>query len=205
LDAASFTMPDVPELTPEEQLRAEVLSICSALGALEEYQEENGEILTKYAMGDECLACMKDIRKLIRNDSENPDNYVLHLLGEFNIMSTDLIPIVLVNTELTSDVSERLVLACFELFVPMTWPLAENHDENDESGDSNMIDLHRRYKVSLLQSGILEAALDVILKPLSIPFKYVIFETASNFTSEIPNLINIENVLNAIMLSFVWS
>ncbi|KAI9277922.1 timeless protein-domain-containing protein [Umbelopsis sp. AD052] len=164
-------MPDVPELTPEEQLRAEVLSICSALGALEEYQEENGEILTKYAMGDECLACMKDIRKLIRNDSENPDNYVLHLLGEFNIMSTDLIPIVLVNTELTSDVSERLVLACFELFVPMTWPLAENHDENDESGDSNMIDLHRRYKVSLLQSGILEAALDVILKPLSIPFK----------------------------------
>jgi hypothetical protein len=60
-------------------------------------------------------ACMKDIRKLIRNDSENPDNYVLHLLGEFNIMSTDLIPIVLVNTELTSDVSERLVLACRKL------------------------------------------------------------------------------------------
>ena len=58
LDAASYTMPDVPdmpELTPEEQLRADVLSICSALGAMEEYQEENGEILTKYAMGDECL------------------------------------------------------------------------------------------------------------------------------------------------------
>jgi hypothetical protein len=48
-------VPDMPELTPEEQLRADVLSICSALGAMEEYQEENGEILTKYAMGDECL------------------------------------------------------------------------------------------------------------------------------------------------------
>jgi hypothetical protein len=43
------------QLTPDEQLRADVLSICSALGAMEEYQTESGDILTKYAMGDECL------------------------------------------------------------------------------------------------------------------------------------------------------
>lgn len=61
------------------------------------------------------IACMKDIRRLIRNDSENPENQLLHLLGEFNIMSSDLIPIVLLNSELTSDVSERLILACRKL------------------------------------------------------------------------------------------
>jgi hypothetical protein len=57
----------------------------------------------------------------------------------------------------------------------MTWPLIDNHDDGEEAGDSNMIDLHRRYKVSLMQPGILEAALDVILKPLSIPFRYEFF------------------------------
>jgi hypothetical protein len=55
---------------------------------------------------------MKDLRRFIRNDSENTEYQVLHLLGEFNIMSSDLIPIVLVNAEQNSEVAERLILAC---------------------------------------------------------------------------------------------
>lgn len=50
-----FSMTEDVQLTPDEQLRADILSICSALGAMEEYQTETEDILTKYAMGDECL------------------------------------------------------------------------------------------------------------------------------------------------------
>lgn len=65
-------VPDMPELTPEEQLRADVLSICSALGAMEEYQDENGEILTKYAMGDECLGkCDLNQEAILKLDKPN--------------------------------------------------------------------------------------------------------------------------------------
>jgi hypothetical protein len=60
-----------------------------------------------------------------------------------------------------------------ELFVPMTWPLRDDV-EDDEEADGNMRNLHMRYKIALMTSGVLEAALSVIIKPLSVPYRCVL-------------------------------
>src|ERR1700730_16884795 len=90
-----------------------------------------------------------------------------------------------------------------ELFVPMTWPLADGVDDCEEV-DNNVLNLHMKYKLSLMTPGVLEAALEVILKPLSIPFKYV-------YSHLIPALCNvsdlplvIESERNETMSSFDW-
>lgn len=84
-----------------------------------------------------------------------------------------------------------------ELFVPMTWPLSEGDDETEEI-DSNMTNVHRKYKLLLMKPGILEAALDVILKPLSIPFKYV-YLCLPQSCFLFSNISHIENELSEIM------
>lgn len=52
----------------------------------------------------------------------------------------------------------------------MTWPLADDVEDNEEA-DGNMRNLHMKYKLALMTPGVLEAALSVIIKPLSIPYR----------------------------------
>ena len=55
---------------------------------------------------------MKDIKKFIKYYDEPGDNVVLTYLGKMGILEKDLIPIILLNTPVSSPVRERLVLAC---------------------------------------------------------------------------------------------
>ncbi|KAI9008813.1 timeless protein-domain-containing protein [Phycomyces nitens] len=159
-------------LSSEEQRSTDLLlSTCTALGGLEEVELPNGELKTVYAVGDEALACLKDLKRFIRADSGNPHKFVLHTLGTFNVLETDLVPIILAHANQKTDVAERYILACIELLVPMTWPLDTADEEEEDSRDPNELNLHRKYKKALLMPGIFDAVLSVIINPLRIPFR----------------------------------
>lgn len=61
----------------------------------------------------------------------------------------------------------------------MTWPLEQKQptksddsdDDDDEEYDPNLLLRYRRYKLALLQPGILEAVTRLLVGPLAIPYR----------------------------------
>ncbi|KAG0178562.1 Topoisomerase 1-associated factor 1 [Apophysomyces sp. BC1034] len=147
-----------------------LLSTCTALGGYEEVETPDGKIEYKYAVGDEALACLKDLKRFIRHGTREPEKFTLFALAEFNLIEKDLVPLILTHAEQDSPIAERFVLACVELIVPMTWPL-DRDSEDERPIFSKMLEYHRLYKLALLAPKILEAIFRLVLKPLSVPFR----------------------------------
>ncbi|RUS31825.1 timeless protein-domain-containing protein [Jimgerdemannia flammicorona] len=154
----------------DPQYKAYILSVCSALGGFEEFEDENGLLQSVYVMGDECLECLKDIKRCIRLDDNYPEKYILQALGEWQIFQKDLIPILLLNAEGIQATEQRVALACVEIFVPMTWPVEDKdlRDEENSVHAATMVRLLRDYKDAFLAPGVLKAVLSVIANPLAV-------------------------------------
>jgi replication fork protection complex subunit Tof1/Swi1 len=114
--------------TYSDSLRDVIFNICNALGGFETVQKEDGSRKQIYQPGDECLACLKDLKEYLRLEGQVKID-VLHLLYNFETFNTDLIPILLNCTNLHDKRQNRLALACVELMVIMTWP----EDPNEQS------------------------------------------------------------------------
>lgn len=115
----------------------------------------------------------------------------LPALAEFNLIENDLVPILKMYANEPGEIAERFILACgtvfktergkraltlimdtlVELLVPMTWPLEQPLDAEDEDYDPNMLDRYRRYKLALLQPNVLETVTRLIRDPLCIPHR----------------------------------
>ncbi|CAB4422690.1 unnamed protein product [Rhizophagus irregularis] len=126
--------------TYNDSLRDVIFNICNALGGFEAVQKKDGSRRQMYQPGDECLACLKDLKEYLRLEGQVKID-VLHLLYNFETFNSDLIPILLNCTNLHDKRQNRLALACVELMVIMTWPEDPNEQsreilerENDESG-----------------------------------------------------------------------
>ncbi|KAG0036540.1 Topoisomerase 1-associated factor 1 [Podila clonocystis] len=154
-----------------------LVSTCHALGGFEDRSESMDDASQVYVMGDECLECLKDIKKFIKYYDEPGDNVVLSFLGKMGVLEKDLIPIMLLNTPADNSTKERLVLACIELMVPMTWiidikALQEIATmEEDSSIVGNLYaktEILRKYKKAFLQPGVLGAVFAILLKPLEV-------------------------------------
>ncbi|KAF8932695.1 Topoisomerase 1-associated factor 1 [Dissophora ornata] len=154
-----------------------LVSTCMALGGFEDISMDMDDTRQQYIMGDECLECLKDIKKFIKYYDEPGDNVVLTYLGKMGILEKDLIPIILLNTPASSPVRERLVLACVELIVPMTWPIDYKAlqtmviREEDSSLVGNLherLEILRGYKRAFLKPGVLGAVFAVMLRPLEV-------------------------------------
>ncbi|KAF9311667.1 Topoisomerase 1-associated factor 1 [Podila horticola] len=154
-----------------------LVSTCHALGGFEDRSERMDDASQVYVMGDECLECLKDIKKFIKYYDEPGDNVVLNFLGKMGVLEKDLIPIMLLNTPADNSTKERLVLACIELMVPMTWiidikALQEIATmEEDSSIVGNLYvktEILRKYKKAFLQPGVLGAVFAILLKPLQV-------------------------------------
>ncbi|KAG0026505.1 Topoisomerase 1-associated factor 1 [Podila clonocystis] len=154
-----------------------LVSTCHALGGFEDRSERMDDASQVYVMGDECLECLKDIKKFIKYYDEPGDNVVLNFLGKMGVLEKDLIPIMLLNTPADNSTKERLVLACIELMVPMTWiidikALQEIATmEEDSSIVGNLYaktEILRKYKKAFLQPGVLGAVFAILLKPLEV-------------------------------------
>ncbi|CAO3564060.1 unnamed protein product [Mortierella alpina] len=157
-----------------------LVSTCLALGGFEDRFENVEDTTQVYVMGDECLECLKDIKKFIKYYDDPGDNVVLTFLGKMGILEKDLIPIMLLNTPADNSTKERLVLACIELMVPMTWIIdykALQEMASIEEDVSIVGNLHQRletlrgYKKAFLRRGVLGAVFAVLLKPLEVEYR----------------------------------
>lgn len=162
------------EATQEEveSTKSYILGLCSAIGGLEEIKLPDGSVGQVYCPGDEALACLKDLKKAVRIDSQNNEKTVLNALVEYNLVETDLVPLILSFQKERNEVAFRFILACVELLVPMTWPTDKSLDDEDEEQakeDPNLMNIYRKYKLDLLRPGVFETILALIMKSVRIP------------------------------------
>ncbi|KAI0024509.1 timeless protein-domain-containing protein [Xylariomycetidae sp. FL0641] len=111
---------DGPSDIVHPEVRAHVNSLVSALGGLS--AEDDGQ----YVMGDSGLEVLKDIKKWIRFYDEKTNRMdVARCLAEANLVDGDLLHILARWSENETDnrFRARAALACFEILVPLTWPL----------------------------------------------------------------------------------
>ncbi|KAI8336680.1 timeless protein-domain-containing protein [Chlamydoabsidia padenii] len=154
-------------LEEHERTRQLILTTCTALGGFEDSLSPEGTLQRKYTLGDEALPCLKDLKRIIRAD----ELLTKDILIELNVLETDLIPIILTQAKKATPAAERLVLACVEIIVPMTWPIARKPEENEDDQDPNLLHNYRKLKLKLLENGVFEAILRVCVKSLKIPYR----------------------------------
>ncbi|PWY64758.1 mating-type switching protein swi1 [Aspergillus heteromorphus CBS 117.55] len=142
-----LSTPDVQVVDPD--VRAHVYSLVTALGGF------NGEDADKYMLGDDALACLRDIKRWLKLYDEKHNRMdVARCLGEANLINGDLLPILSVwaTSGKQTKYMSRIALACLELLVPLTWPL-EIHGEmtfNHHRHIPYLQHVHVAYKRGLL-------------------------------------------------------
>lgn len=58
-----------------------------------------------------------------------------------------------------------------EIIVPLTWPIQQDPESLDEELEGNILQHYQKLKTQLIEKGIFEAALKVLLKSLRVPFR----------------------------------
>ncbi|KAI0881100.1 timeless-domain-containing protein [Annulohypoxylon maeteangense] len=108
------------------EVRAHINSLASALGGFS--ADDDG----RYVLGDSALEVLRDIKKWIRFYDEKTNRMdVARCLADANIVSGDLLHILATWPENETDnkFRARAALACFEIMVPLTWPLERDRDQ----------------------------------------------------------------------------
>ncbi|KAI1347933.1 timeless protein-domain-containing protein [Xylaria sp. FL0043] len=110
------------------EVRAHINSLVSALGGFGADGDDEG----KYVLGDSALEVLRDIKKWLRFYDEKTNRMdVARCLAEANIIEGDLLHILAAWPENATDnkFKARAALACFEIMVPLTWPLERDLDQ----------------------------------------------------------------------------
>lgn len=148
---------------PRVILEPVITRIIDALGGVEE-----GE----YRMGEQTGACLKDLKRLWRRDDIDDDRTAARIFWERRLLQNDLIPILLVATQISGD--DKRAIACVDLMTAMTWPidLAEELKELDEEEDktadfTHLLESHLYYKASLINKDVIKALFAIVIPPLS--------------------------------------
>ena len=132
----------------------------------------------RYVLGDDALACLKDLKKWLKLYDEKANRLdVARCLAEANLVSGDLLPILAGWPESATEdrAKSKIALACLELLVPLTWPIEKN--------DMQMTKNHHRhtpylqlaqtsYKRSILEhdsATILRNAVRIGLPSMALP------------------------------------
>ncbi|TGJ87955.1 hypothetical protein E0Z10_g817 [Xylaria hypoxylon] len=109
------------------EVRAHISSLVSALGGFSADDDEG-----RYVLGDSAQEVLRDIKKWIRFYDEKTNRMdVARCLAEANLIDGDLLHILATWPENATDnkVKARAALACFEIMVPLTWPLERDLDQ----------------------------------------------------------------------------
>ncbi|KAK0555790.1 Topoisomerase 1-associated factor 1 [Tilletia horrida] len=113
---------DYDEEAENRELMNIVIGLCSALGGYEEMETPDGKKETVYRPGDDCLGCLRDLRKLWKHDDEDLARNVARAYSKVNVLHNDLVPIVLTCAG-TGERGDKLALAATDLITALTWPL----------------------------------------------------------------------------------
>lgn len=151
-----------------ELLGPVVQRVVDALGGYE------GDV---YRMGDEVSGCLRDLKKLWREDDTDDERTVARIFWETRVLPNDLIPILLATAG-KGHVEDKRAIACADLVTAMTWPidmaeeLRELDEELDRGTDYTQLTLsHLNYKAALLKPGVMQALFGIMLPPLTKPAK----------------------------------
>ncbi|PVU90640.1 hypothetical protein BB559_001006 [Furculomyces boomerangus] len=175
-----------------------VLSACTSLGGLEKRKVSNfeksvytDEKLEKgsqngfeyvYIKGDECLECLKDIKRYIRLDELSGEKLVLKWLSEWSVFSRDLVPIFKSSAnswlefegiddrpwfscdEGRGDEYKAMTL-CMDLFVFMTWSMDNEEADTRESFERSL----REYKKAFCENSAMSLLIQVAARIFEVP------------------------------------
>ncbi|KAJ5096214.1 Timeless protein [Penicillium alfredii] len=160
---------DVQVVDPD--VRGYVYSLVTALGGF------NGENADQYILGDDALACLRDIKRWLKlYDEKNNRMDVARCLGEANLVNGDLLPILSTwwASGQKSKHMTRVALACLELLVPLTWPV-EFHSQmtvNHHRHTPYIQQAQVQYKRGILKhdgSNLLRTIVRIALPSMAIP------------------------------------
>ncbi|KAL7925470.1 timeless domain-containing protein [Trichoderma austrokoningii] len=154
------------------EVRAHISSLIAALGGAS--TEDDG----RYHLGDDALEVLRDIKRWIRFYDEKTNRMdVARCIHEANLIEGDLLPILATWPENATDskYKSRIALACFEIMVPLTWPMERDKERMTINHHRHMpvLELAQvRYKMAIInfdEARILHAAVRTALPSLALP------------------------------------
>ncbi|GAB0136737.1 Topoisomerase 1-associated factor 1 [Epichloe bromicola] len=154
------------------EVRAHISSLVSALGGIA--LDDDGQ----YQLGDDALEVLRDLKRWIRFYDEKTNRMdVARCIHEANLIEGDLLPILKAWPENAMDnkFRSRIALACFELMVPLTWPMERDMERMTVNHHRHLpvLELAQvQYKRAIINfdgARILHAAVRAALPAMALP------------------------------------
>ncbi|KAG9123429.1 Topoisomerase 1-associated factor 1 [Ceratobasidium sp. 392] len=165
---------DVPqtEQSQKEPTRKDILSpvIHSTVAALGGVETDSKTNVTRYVLGDDCLGCLRDLKKLWRKDDTDDERTVARVFWETRVLINDLVPILVETAGEGSGAGDKKAVACADVIAAMTWPidiaqelkeLDEQYDEKTDYATLLLAQLH--YKEALSRPEVLKALQNIMM------------------------------------------
>ncbi|KAL2145485.1 hypothetical protein VTI28DRAFT_7121 [Corynascus sepedonium] len=158
--------------TVHPQVRAHITSLVSALGGYSLDDDEG------YKLGDDALEVLRDLKKWIRFYDEKTNRMdVARCLAEANLVGADLLHILATwpPNDNSSKYKARIALACFEVMVPLTWPIEKDRETMTVNHHRHLPVLqlaqlgYKRAIINFDAAPILSTAVRVALPSMAIP------------------------------------
>ncbi|CAE6369742.1 unnamed protein product [Rhizoctonia solani] len=155
----------------KEPTRRDILGpiIHSTVAALGGVETEATTGVTRYVLGDDCLGCLRDLKKLWRKDDTDDERTVARMFWETRVLENDLVPI-LIETAGGDIVGDKRPVACADVIGAMTWPidiaaeLKELDEQLDEKTDyTTLILAQLHYKEALSRPEVLKALQNIMM------------------------------------------
>ncbi|CCF32832.1 timeless protein [Colletotrichum higginsianum] len=144
-------MPDGTSDIVHPEVRAHINSLVSALGGTS--ADDDG----RYKLGDDALEVLRDLKKWIRFYDEKTNRMdVARCIAGANLVEGDLLQILASwpENDTNNKFKARVALACFEIMVPLTWPM-------DRDAERMTVNHHRHIAVlELAQVGYKQAIIN---------------------------------------------
>ncbi|KAF4994754.1 hypothetical protein FGRMN_5568 [Fusarium graminum] len=154
------------------EVRAHINSLVSALGGAS--TDDDG----RYQLGDDALEVLRDIKRWIRFYDEKTNRMdVARCIHEANLIEGDLLPIIATWPENAQDSQFRskVALACYELMVPLTWPMEKDRERMTVNHHRHMPVLelaqvgYKRAIINFDGARVLHTAVRVALPAMAVP------------------------------------
>ncbi|CAE6484806.1 unnamed protein product [Rhizoctonia solani] len=170
-DSENYSPQNEEQQPAKERTRREILgpTIHSTVSALGGVETDSQTGVTRYVLGDDCLGCLRDLKKLWRKDDDDDERTVARMFWETRVLENDLVPI-LIETAGGGVVGDKRAVACADVIGAMTWPidiaaeLKELDEQLDEKTDyATLLLAQLHYKEALSRPEALKALQNVMM------------------------------------------
>ena len=138
----------------DPEFQRSISNLISALGGYD-------PVTKNYKLGDEALACLRDLKKWLQNYDGKYETYdVACVIANTTLVTNDLLDIVsqwdTVERKKKDEYQDKIAIACLELLVSLTWPVEVYGKEESSSYFMQCMILKEaqlRYRNSILTHG----------------------------------------------------